>query len=98
MQHFVLMQAKPPAELKLRLAIREALFTLQTARTSAPSIVTAKRLIDIIRDLTALSISLDAAMPGAASPAAQAQLADIVCELNALMIALEPDPKSPPQP
>jgi hypothetical protein len=90
MQHFAMVEAKTPADLKLLLAIREALVALEAARASAPSIVAAKRLTDAIRDLRALSISLEAAMPCAASPAARAQLADIVRDLNALMISLDP--------
>jgi hypothetical protein len=90
MQHFAMVEAKTPADLKLLLAIREALVTLEAARASAPSIVAAKLLIDAIRDLRALSISLEAAMPCAASPAAQAQLADIVRDLNAFIISLDP--------
>jgi hypothetical protein len=92
----------PSPELKLRLAIREALSTLEAARTSAPSIVAAGRLTGIVRELRELSISLE---PDPNSPSGQpvpspvmaaARLNDILRDLHALLASMEPGSNSPP--
>jgi hypothetical protein len=89
--------------MKLRLAIREVLVTLEAARTSAPSIVAAGRLTGIVRELRELSISLEpdlkskAGQPVASPVIAAQRLADIIRDLQSLSITIEPDAHSPPQ-
>jgi hypothetical protein len=59
MPPFHMANVKPPPDLALRLAIREALVKLETARASVPSVVAAGHLAAIVSDLRSLLALLE---------------------------------------